>query len=78
MLLAILHLMGEIEARDSLDDLPSSDMKHIAYDIKRVYDHLIWQWLDYMRHLHEPYPYLYSLEIRTSPFNKNAQAVITE
>ncbi len=76
VMLSSLHLLDEIGARESLHDLPEKDQEHLANDFKRVYDHLIRQWLNYLRHLQEQYPYLYSLEIRTNPFNPNAKSVI--
>jgi hypothetical protein len=33
---------------------------------------LIMQWLDYMKHLKHDYPYLFSLAMRTNPFDANA------
>jgi hypothetical protein len=38
---------------------------------------LIGVWLEYMKHLSRHYPYLYSLAIRTNPFNPNASVEIT-
>ena len=37
---------------------------------------LIAEWLAYMRHLKKNYPYLFSLALRTNPFDPQASAVI--
>lgn len=36
-------------------------------DIKRVYGHLSHQWVMYMQHLEQDYPYLFSLAVRLNP-----------
>jgi hypothetical protein len=56
--------------------LPKSDIEHIAGDIKRAYVLLVNEWLDYMMYLKDNYPYLYSLAMRTNPFDKNASPVV--
>ena len=40
--------------------------------MKRAYVLLIREWLDYMSHLRTDYPYLYSLAVRTNPFDPEA------
>ncbi len=73
---AVLHLTEELQARDSLNNLPKPDMEHISNDMKRAYSQLLLQWLNYMEHLKSDYPYLYSLSVRTNPFNPKAKAII--
>jgi hypothetical protein len=41
-------------------------------DIRRAYHLLLREWLGYMAHLHADYPYLFSLAVRTNPFNPAA------
>lgn len=67
LLWAVFHLVEELEARNSFDDMPHSDIEHINGDIKRVFGHLSRQWLVYMQHLKLDYPYLFSLAIRLNP-----------
>lgn len=76
LLWAVLHLTEELCARDSLAGLPAADLNHLSHDIERAYSQLIEQWLLYMDHLRVSYPYLYSLAVRTNPFDAAAQAVI--
>jgi len=76
LLLAILHLTDELEYRHDFRALPESDFKHLSEDIRRVYDQLILEWLDYMRHLKSEYPYLFSLALRINPFDKDASVEI--
>ena len=76
LLLAVFHLSDELAARVSLSGLPENDLAHLAGDIKRAMGALISEWLGYLKHLKEDYPYLYSLEIRKNPFDSQASAVI--
>ncbi len=76
LLWAVLHLTEELDVRKSLDDLPPADIEHLKGDMDRAFGQLISQWLEYMKHLRTEYPYLYSLAIRTNPFNPDASAVI--
>jgi hypothetical protein len=44
----------------------------------RVYSQLVIEWLVYMLHLKKKYPYLFSLSMRTNPFDTNASAIVRE
>jgi len=76
LLWATLHLAEELEARSSIKDLPQSDLEHLAGDIKRMYGHLAAQWFAYTEHLKKNYPYLFSLVLRTHPFQERPSAVV--
>jgi hypothetical protein len=76
LLMAVFHLTEELIHREEMRDLPETDMLHIAGDIKRVYGMLVDQWLDYMRYLKINYPYLFSLAMRTNPFDQEATPVV--
>ncbi len=76
LLWATTHLDEELEARPSLKDLPESDLDHLAVDIQRMYDHLASEWLDYIQHLKSNYPFLFSLVLRTHPFQPQPSAMI--
>ena len=78
LLWAAFHLTEELGFRESFDGLPDSDYKHLYTDVNRVYAHLARQWLQYMEHLKDNYPYLFSLALRTNPFNRSASPVVTE
>ena len=67
LLWAAFHTIEELEARESFDSIPPSDKEHINGDIKRVFGHLIREWVLYMQHLKEDYPYLFSLAVRLNP-----------
>jgi hypothetical protein len=77
LLWAVTHLDEELEARPSLTGLPDKDLEHIAGDIRRLYDHLASEWLDYVQHLKSRYPFLFSLVLRTHPFQEYRSATIT-
>lgn len=67
LLWAVFHLMEELEVRPSFEAMPASDAEHINGDIKRVFGHLSREWILYMQHLRQDYPYLFSLAIRLNP-----------
>ena len=76
LLWAVTHLDEELEARTSFIGLPEKDLEHLAVDVQRMYDHLASEWLDYVQHLKEKYPYLFSLVLRTHPFQEYQSPVI--
>jgi len=78
LLRAVFHLAEELSYRTDLSDLPASDRGHLAFDMKRAYMLLISEWLDYMQHLKTNFPYLFSLALRTNPFDRQAQVVVRE
>lgn len=77
LLWAVTHLDEELEARPSLSNLPDKDLDHLAGDIRRMYDHLTSEWLDYVEHLKSNYPYLFSLILRTHPFQEHPSPLIS-
>jgi len=77
LLWAVTHLDEELEARPSLANLPDADLEHLAVDIQRMYDHLASEWLDYVEHLRAKYPFLFSLILRTHPFQERPSPVFT-
>lgn len=76
LLWAVFHLMEELDYRKDITRLSEKDYNHISGDMKRVYTLLIYEWLEYMKHLMNKYPYLFSLAIRTNPFDLNASPEI--
>jgi len=76
LLWAVFHLTDELTHRKGLDRLPENDYQHLAGDIKRAHHLLILEWLNYMKHLKTNYPYLFSLAVRTNPFDANASVEV--
>jgi hypothetical protein len=74
---AVFHLSEELEARPSMKSLPESDLQHLAGDIQRVYGQLVAQWVTYLEHLKSRYPYLFSLVLRTHPFQPHPSPLVT-
>jgi hypothetical protein len=72
LLMAVFHLTEELASRPDVRQLSEADRLHIATDMKRVYGLLTAEWLDYMKHLGENYPYLFSFAMRTNPFDPSA------
>lgn len=76
LLLAIFHLFEELDLREDLQNLPPKDLEHLSQDIRRVYLFLNEQWIDYLLHLKQNYPYLFSLAVRTNPFDPEARVEV--
>jgi len=70
LLWAVFHLVEELDARQGFDDMPATDVEHINGDIKRAFGYLSREWVDYMKHLKDDYPYLFSLAVRLNPMLK--------
>jgi hypothetical protein len=76
LLWAVFHLTEELTMREDFTQMALADGTHLAGDIKRAYVILIAEWLAYMRHLKNEYPYLFSLAVRTNPFDPNASVAV--
>jgi hypothetical protein len=76
LLWAVFHLVEELEARETFDKMPQSDIDHINGDIKRVFGHLSREWVMYMQHLKIDYPYLFSLAVRLNPMIDSPDPVV--
>ena len=76
LLLAYFHLIEELSLRIVISPLIESDLKHIAGDAGRVYALLVTEWVAYMKHLLNNYPYLFSLAMRTNPFDERASVEV--
>lgn len=72
LLWAVFHLTEELDGRESCDVLPAADYQHLSVDMARVYRAIIFEWLNYMDHLRQNYPYLFSLAMRLNPFDIDA------
>jgi len=77
LLQAVFHLTAELRHRKDLVGLPENDQRHLTGDVCRAYRLLIIQWLEYMHYLKGHYPYLFSLAVRTNPFDEQASAMIS-
>lgn len=76
LLIAVLHLKEELEYREEYLGLPETDREHLGGDIKRAYSLIVRQWLEYISHLRASYPFLFSLAMRTNPFDEEASPVV--
>ena len=76
MLWAVFHLTEELAHRRDLGASPESDLEHLAGDIRRAYGRVLAEWLLYLAHLKRDYPYLFSLAVRTNPFNPEARVEV--
>lgn len=77
LLWAVFHLADELALRQNIMEISKVDHEHINGDSRRAYLLLLKEWVRYMKHLRAYYPYLYSLAIRTNPFDNAARPEIT-
>jgi hypothetical protein len=76
LLFAVFHLTEELAVRKTVASLANPDYTHVANDLKRAYVLLLAEWITYVRHLKNAYPFIFSLVIRTNPFDPNASPEI--
>lgn len=76
LLRAVFHMAEEFDCRADFNCLPDTDLSHLQGDIERSYSLLVVEWLAYMRYLKENYPYLFSLAMRTNPFDQESSPVV--
>jgi hypothetical protein len=76
LLWAVFHLAEELSHRATVKDLPETDYDHLSGDIRRAHRLLVREWLSHMEHLKIDYPYLFSLAVRTNPFDPNASVEV--
>ena len=76
LLRAVFHMTEEFDCRDDFGCLPDTDLEHLRGDIERSYGLLVNEWLAYMHHLKDNYPYLFSLAMRTNPFDRESSPIV--
>ena len=76
LLWAVFHLAEELGCRANLEELSVNDAAHLNGDVQRVSRLLLLEWLAYLQHLQADYPYLFSLAVRTNPFDRKATAAL--
>jgi hypothetical protein len=77
LLRVVFHVADELRFRKENTSLPQTDLNHIAADINRAYGMLVREWVLYMGHLKRHFPYLFSLAVRTNPFDQNATVIVS-
>jgi hypothetical protein len=78
LLRAVFHLTEELEKRKDVSNLSNADYQHLKLDTERAYNIMIYEWVEYMEYLMKNYPYLFSLAIRTNPFDSEASVEIKD
>lgn len=76
LLWAVFHMVEELDARKSFENMPQSDIDHINGDIKRAFGYLSREWVFYMEHLKHDYPYLFSLALRLNPMLESPDPLV--
>jgi hypothetical protein len=76
LLRSVFHLAEELKFRNVIEDLPHEDLGHLAGDIDRAYSLLVREWVAYMKHLKDNFPYFFSLAMRTNPFDQKASVIL--
>ena len=68
LLWSIVHVRDELGFREPVEEMEEEDVLHLANDLRRAFGHLSSQWILYLVHLKEDYPYLFRLADWKSPF----------
>ncbi|MCQ2972282.1 MAG: hypothetical protein MJ209_03210 [archaeon] len=76
LLMAISHLAEELEYRDDVSAIGENDFLHLVFDMNRVYESLVYEWVRYLRYNKKNYPYVMHMALRTNPFDKDASIFI--
>jgi hypothetical protein len=76
LLRSVFHFSEELERREKVMGLTDSDYEHLTDDVNRAYTLLVQQWLEYVKYLKDNYPYLFSLAMRTNPFDQTASPFV--
>lgn len=69
LLTAVFHLQDELSSRN-LSELHDDEKKHLENDMKRVYQASTSQWVLYIKHLKNTFPYLFVTALTNNPFDK--------
>ncbi len=56
LLMAISHLAEELEYRDDVSAIGENDFLHLVFDMNRVYESLVYEWVRYLRYNKKNYP----------------------
>lgn len=78
LLQAVFHLKEELSHRRDLRHLPKADLDHLRVDVRRIYSLLLLQWLHYLDHIKENFPYFFSFQCRVTPFLAGEDATVRE
>jgi hypothetical protein len=78
LLWAVFHLADELIHRENFESLPQTDLNHLKGDLLRAYQLVVNEWLSYMKHLKNDYPYLFSIAVRVNPFNPDAEIIVKQ
>jgi hypothetical protein len=76
LLWAVFHVADELHHRSDFTDLPKTDLDHLRGDMLRAYVLVVSEWAAYMKHMKSDYPYLFSIAIRTNPFNPEVEITV--
>ncbi|MBU3126445.1 hypothetical protein LGL55_01620 [Clostridium tagluense] len=75
LLTAVFHLQDELSSRN-LSKLRDDEKEHLEIDIKRVYGASVSQWVLYMKHLKNAFPYLFVTAMTNNPFDTRTKEEI--
>ena len=75
LLTAVFHLEDELSSRN-LSNLRDDEKEHLEVDIKRVYKASVGQWVLYMKHLKNTFPYLFVTAMSNNPFDRRSKEEI--
>ncbi len=64
----VLHVTEELKRIINFDNISEDDYEDIKGDLEKLYFLLSYEWVKYVRYLHDAYPHIFQYEARTAPF----------
>ena len=74
VLMSVFHLADELKHRPYKENA-KEDLEHLKVDVERVYKQMAKDWVTYMSHMQNDYPYLFSTAIKNNPFDPKNRLV---
>lgn len=73
LLMSLLHLRDELQNKYYDNKLNECELDHVKNDLCKTYRYLVIEWVDYIKHLRDYYPFLYQKALRASPFDDRSE-----
>ena len=74
MLWAVFHVADELKIRGPFNVLETNDIDHLSNDLRRAYEALVTEWIQYILYLKAEYPFLYVAALLKNPMQVREEA----
>lgn len=76
MIMGLFHIKEEFSYRKEIAEMNEKDIKHLKGDVERVYKPIVIEWIRYMNHMKEEYPYLFMTAMKHNPYDGRGEEEI--